>query len=740
MLITARFLLPNLGHPFFIPQGEKSFCVRIASGKELLSGQDLEGSFYLKAVGRKRFTLPLKTVSVDVRKGLDFDTPLKRVLSGQKQLSFFNVKLAISAQESELDTYSNKFLMFNLHHPKMEPSFHSVVLLFHNWERYRFCFITDTHVAEVWDKIQNDLLCLPSEGEETRRQKLFSLSKALSGKSLRDNFINPNSNLVHFIKKANTMSSNGELDFVIAGGDLVDYKFKKYRKLRDASYSDTNVELFEKIITGRYEPDVELQVPLWTVAGNHDYRLYPYEIRNYGLEHCGLHAFQTDFFLKSKNEKNRRSFTVKDLRSVLGITGRKHSLDHYFIHFNPMSDFSFNIKNTRFICVDSGRDAFLNAIHTHILRFKNLIKAILNSWHFPDSEGLSDRQVRFVQKEADKEAVRNVVLIFHAGLINTHFDCKPVNDGSKTACTPVLATDASRELLFPLMLKDHLHKPAGLKRNVSFENTLKRLGLNYGCLFKNQLSLLEMASEPHLNFLGLSGHNHRNIEIRLEKDNGYLYTKDYARGGLEYPFDESDSYFFCGNSLAHVQPRYATPNNPGYYEISAAGDTLVKINRQSLNAGTHEKFSFFAGKAGDPSCPSKMEIRTEIFPSAREDSEDTVHLIVSFVVGARRKSGGRNHIPINIRPDTAGQVLLEDIRWISDEEKGFFPGKGKRKPMLCHSFLCRPAPVLSFSFSGQDAVSRKWRVAVIGEFVREDENRFQSLRLCWHPCSFSIYA
>ena len=426
----ARFLSPSLGKPIFLSLQERRLTAFIAAKKSSLNLSDLKDSFYLSPVRQKGPPIALHMEQITQRRDIPFTRHLRKILGPGKVYSFFEVELERKYQKEAPDQKKQRFNLYNLCHPQIDTGLHAVVLLNHGWESARFCFISDLHVAEAWDSIQADFSRLPDQQTEIDPDKIFELSRAFSRRVYLDSFLNPNRNLVHFIKTANALAEKNELDFIIAGGDLVDSKFKHERPKRAFSYTDTNYSLLEDILCGKYDPDVELKVPLFTVTGNHDYRLYPSSIRNYGLERCGIHDLLKRHYLAKCQNITGRRFSLKDLDSIRDKKGKDHSLSHYFVRFNPHTDFSFLINKTLFVFLDSGRDAFLNLAHTHILRFINLTKAILASWHFPDSEGLSDRQVDFFKKEINARSPKNVVLILHAGLINTSFNSLPVKENS----------------------------------------------------------------------------------------------------------------------------------------------------------------------------------------------------------------------------------------------------------------------------------------------------------------------
>ncbi len=136
----------------------------------------------------------------------------------------------------------------------------------------KFLHVTDAHVARRYDKIP-EVLC---QHLKPWQQKVF-LAK----------YRNFNDHLRSVIREANRQAAEGELDFIILTGDLVDYYHDGYFKGDNyhfgygetaptvLSESDSNIRLFVEIITGRDGKGEALDIPIFIVPGNHDY--LPYE-------------------------------------------------------------------------------------------------------------------------------------------------------------------------------------------------------------------------------------------------------------------------------------------------------------------------------------------------------------------------------------------------------------------------------------------------------------------------------
>lgn len=125
----------------------------------------------------------------------------------------------------------------------------------------RFIHLTDLHVAA-----RNDLW-------ETEVKSTVGSKFVTSG----DDFCNFNQRLRKFILAANEASDIGQLDFVLALGDLVDFARSG---VTDRGPGDNNWSTLVHILTGspaeQQLGNPGLRVPLFTTTGNHDWRPYPY--------------------------------------------------------------------------------------------------------------------------------------------------------------------------------------------------------------------------------------------------------------------------------------------------------------------------------------------------------------------------------------------------------------------------------------------------------------------------------
>lgn len=122
----------------------------------------------------------------------------------------------------------------------------------------RFIQITDTHLAR-----RNDIICTEVSVEQEAK-----------------NFNNFNEKFRQTIHKLNADYENGQLDLIILSGDIIDFVEQSIDA--EPGTHDNNWLVFYEMLTGLgNEPaknNTGLKVPVFTSTGNHDWRLYPYDI------------------------------------------------------------------------------------------------------------------------------------------------------------------------------------------------------------------------------------------------------------------------------------------------------------------------------------------------------------------------------------------------------------------------------------------------------------------------------
>ncbi len=177
---------------------------------------------------------------------------------------------------------------------------------------FNFIHLTDLHIAQRNDEILAEVLKRDNNKGmggriEILLSRIFSKYKK-EGIRGRDAIINSyknfNDNLRKFIHVANELANQGELDFIIITGDIVDFAGLGWDET--VSDSENNWKVFLDIVTGQgmersrsfhmhssseKESNPGIKVAIFTSTGNHDWRLHPYSLLPYYGEHGEFEKF-----------------------------------------------------------------------------------------------------------------------------------------------------------------------------------------------------------------------------------------------------------------------------------------------------------------------------------------------------------------------------------------------------------------------------------------------------------------
>jgi hypothetical protein len=128
------------------------------------------------------------------------------------------------------------------------------------WRDFGLAHVTDTHVARRIDQFRAMLV---EAGRPEAARAMVSFNDRFRG----------------FVKYANYLHDEGILDLIVVTGDLYDYI---HEQLVEPGPS-VNPELLRDLILGRSDSpefiDIEeLRIPIFLIAGNHDYRIQPYHL------------------------------------------------------------------------------------------------------------------------------------------------------------------------------------------------------------------------------------------------------------------------------------------------------------------------------------------------------------------------------------------------------------------------------------------------------------------------------
>jgi predicted MPP superfamily phosphohydrolase len=471
-------------------------------------------------------------------------------------------------------------------------NYHSIQIVQSAKDDCNFIHLTDVHIAKRNDEILDEVVKVKSE-----RPRNVIIEK----------YINFNDRLRAFIRTANEMADEGELDFIILTGDLVDFAFHGWED--EPNIAENNWRNFIHIITGggaeQAKGNPGLKVALFTSTGNHDWRLHPYNpnlldySETFGLTKEELENYEYESFDSTEYPEDRRAKLSREITSsafkklninaftnkgtvklakflsskitiwvlrvlaglgiggagVAGITqqfifaltilvlgglvwGAKWYLDrklrklvdvlidnplhaeakafhYYLIHINPYLDYAFRYGNNSFIVMDTGADVFIG----HLLDGKQLkhIKQMSLEDNIlggsPDSRAFDSEQTYYNWSQ---------IVWLEKALASAS---QQPNGRSRTFlflhAPPV---NPPKERAWKTLWESERPEPKWIGKgecNLTYGTINHYLSqFFYLCMGYRESELVNGDVEPSLREVDIvfSGHAHRNIEFRLEKE------------------------------------------------------------------------------------------------------------------------------------------------------------------------------------------------------------------------------
>ncbi|MBN2264343.1 MAG: metallophosphoesterase [Candidatus Aminicenantes bacterium] len=697
-----------MGRPAFVDADAGSFPALVVAPNGSLDGAALRSGFRLTSVRDPAVSVIADSASVEPTSGPPEGSPLRRAFGPGRPLLFFEVRMTVRAGDAAEALGGRRCALFDLSHPALEPSPHAVAWIGHRWERLVLAFVPDIHLAETWDFIEADALGLGAASEAPGDGTRDRLARLFSRQAFAASFINPNRRWRDFVREANRRAGRGELDLVVAGGDLVDYQLP------------SNLGLFEDVTLGNAPGCEPLEVPLLTVPGNHDHRRFPYRPQIYPLSRCGLHDLQRDHFFRRARGERRARLSIRDARAVLAPDGGRHPLAEYLLRIDPRPDDTVTLGRTKFILLDTGRDVFRSLGRVRPGRWGNFARAVFHAWLHPASAGLSDAQAGWLERESAAGASANLILVFHAGL----------------SAGPGIGPEAepkTRDLGVSPSLRTSLAAGAGVKARVRLEKALSRAGFGRGGLFQNQLSLFRVAATRGLNVLGLSGHFHRPFALRFDKMSAGLRFAGPPDGEDAAAGFEDASYFLGGAALGHIDPHADPGGQPGFTRVEIVGDRITSVGTEAAPPAGRAALRVRTRQSGKQAVTSVI-IGVDA-PGARSARVPQAADIILLVFTRPRK-----HVPGGF-PLAVEEVGPEGTRpgipcWIGlRDRKDFFGGSG---PAYAVVFRGEAGRDREFRFVPTDRSRREARVVIAVEILDRRVGEWTPAGAIWHPLSVKI--
>ncbi|MDX1798808.1 MAG: metallophosphoesterase [Candidatus Lokiarchaeia archaeon] len=458
------------------------------------------------------------------------------------------------------------FVMFDINYLDTQINYHSLVVSKQKWKDFTFIHATDLHLAERNDRLY-ELIKKWTESSivenvegffETVKKKLKLTKKKPNQEKilsqikipLRKRLINSNNQFRIFIKLMNRKVLRNELDFIVITGDLVDYTIlsklvAKIDKLNEFNYEDSNWMIFKNIVLNtplkeKYKGVLrgeELNCPIFTTIGNHDFRPFPYDI-TWGemYRKIGLNASEAI----ALNQLFSASPISAITKSSLAIKG-------YISEINSSTDFSIKLGNNLFIVLNTGSDSFKN--------LKDLITG------HPSVTGVSVKQIKYLENLINNQIDEstNTYLFLHGPPLNAEGKKYSINLFEKKGSRFIKKKIS--EFRESLMIKKG--EPLSNARIDGVFN------VKYGCVSSNWEKLVEFCKNYAI--LTLSGHTHENREFRLD-DPGLKKSSVYDAPPFKLKKIENPAAIYYDKySEMYDNPEGISQNGPFVVQTPALG-------------------------------------------------------------------------------------------------------------------------------------------------------------------------
>ncbi|MFX1550402.1 MAG: metallophosphoesterase [Promethearchaeota archaeon] len=497
-------------------------------------------------------------------------TPQEILIKNQvfgKLNRFYKVQVEFSISKEVIKFLKERnFVMFDIYYPNNKINYHSLVISKQQWKDFTFVHATDLHLAERNDRLYEIIKNWTESSIKEDVEDFFdTLKKKLKFKKnqdheekilsdiklpLRKRLINPNNQLRKFIKLMNKKVLRNELDFIVMTGDLVDYTIlsrlaKKLRKLNEFRYEDSNWQIFKNIILNmpsqeKYKGVIrseELNCPIFTIVGNHDYRPFHYDL-TWGNMYTkiGLNASE--------------AIALNELFSaspITALTKTSFALTGYLSQINSSEDFNMKLGNNLFIFLNSGGDSFRN------------IRDLLTG--HPSLTGVTLKQIKYLENIMNYEINENMnTFLFIHG--------PPLNPGGEKLSINIFEKKGSRFVRH--RINDYKEsKIKNIGKNISKARIDGVFNIKYGCVSSNWEKLIEFCK--NFTVLTLSGHTHTNREFRLA-DPGEFKTSVFDAPPFRLKKIENPvAVFYDDYSEIYDNPKAISLNGPFVVQTPALG-------------------------------------------------------------------------------------------------------------------------------------------------------------------------
>lgn len=394
-------------------------------------------------------------------------------------------------------------------------------------QRLSVAFATDLHLSGLWDRIIEEM-----------DRKVPDLTARI---------VNPAALWDRFVAEVNRQWRQGDVDLVVLGGDLVDHVHRQdWSRPGPDPRAETNVGRFLNALSA-------LMPPTFVIPGNHDYRMFPWRPRVYGLGAIGLTESETRRVLRESALGAGGPPRPRDLRALQTRDAPgQPSLAHHLRLLAPSTDYAVDTAGMRLVFASTGGDALVHwrALGTQCpLPF---LRSLSSAWKTPDSLGFDAAQIARIT--AALQHTTGAAVFFHAPLLHVPGD-------------PAAAARVDSLPPFPLPLA----REAG-----RVERQWRRSGLRRGVSFSHAPELLESLIAASVPVTTFSGHIHRATRIDLHRTDRRMHVRP-----LSSPMGPAASiHLLTGPAVGQAAPDGTVA--PGYLLANFERGSLTRLKLENL--------------------------------------------------------------------------------------------------------------------------------------------------------------
>jgi DNA repair exonuclease SbcCD nuclease subunit len=349
---------------------------------------------------------------------------VENVFGKRKELHKITFQISdVNQIEHLIASTGRDFILFDIVHDvpnmmKFKINYHSIAIYNKDWDNFNFIHATDFHIARRNDFIINFIkkkvkIKIKNRAKHPKRsqrindfilERDFEFKKGFQEEKLDQiqfSKLNFNYSLRKLVEFINEQVTKNNIDFILMTGDLIDYL-----NIARGNYQyENNFQAFIDILLGKnrnldkppylgedeeFINKKEIMAPVFTLAGNHDYR----------SDHYGMRFGQIHKIFGMTRSDIKGYYDIKFFNYFTALRSRLKFLKDYFRYINPNLNYKVRVGNSHsFIFLDTGEDS--------IADLHDLLKG------GPSTKGIKDFQVDLLRAYIKLSYNKKILVVMH---------------------------------------------------------------------------------------------------------------------------------------------------------------------------------------------------------------------------------------------------------------------------------------------------------------------------------------